>query len=147
MNKSEGRSELRWVLLWAVAVALVSSVPYIFGAAITPKGEHFLGLTHNIDDGAVYLSWMRQAADGHFFIRNLFTSDPQVGRQFNALFLVMGTFGRVSHLPLIWVYHIFRVVLGVLLIVVIWRFGRLFLPEPTQRRYLIPLAAFSSGTV
>ena len=50
----------------------------------------FLGLTHNIDDGAVYLSWMRQSADGHFFIRNLFTNEPQVARQFNLLFLVMG---------------------------------------------------------
>ncbi|MCE5200638.1 hypothetical protein LLG39_16860 [bacterium] len=138
-------SERRWVFAWAVAIVVISSLPYLWGILITPKNYHFLGLTHNIDDGAVYLSWMRQAADGHFFIRNLFTSEPQAARAFNLLFLVMGGFARITHLPLIWVFHIFRALLGVTLIWSIWRFSKLFLDNPTARRILIPLVGLSAG--
>lgn len=145
MKKTDSRSELKWVILWAVALVALSCVPYIVGMLLTPGGYQFLGLTHNIDDGAVYLSWMRQAADGHFFIRNLFTNEPQAGGQFNILFLMMGLFARVSHIPLIWVFHIFRVGLGVVLIFAVWQFSKLFLEDARQRRLLIPLVGLSSG--
>lgn len=139
------RSELRWVLIWAVLIVLLASVPYVYGVWLTPPGYTFLGLTHNIDDGAVYLSWMRQAADGHFFERNLFTNEPQPARQFNVLFLVMGWFAAITHLPLIIVFHLFRIVLGIAMILCIWRFSMLFLDDPNQRKLLIPLVGLSAG--
>ncbi|MCL5105235.1 MAG: hypothetical protein M1133_14140 [Armatimonadetes bacterium] len=145
MNDQADKSERNWVLAWAIAVVLLASTPYLVGVRITPQGYHFLGLTHNIDDGAVYISWMRQAADGHFFIRNLFTNEPQTARQFNVLMLAMGNFARVTHLPLIWVFHIFRMLLGVGLILAIWRFSGLFLDNSDQRRILIPLVGLSAG--
>lgn len=145
MNKGEERSELRWVLAWAAVIVALSCVPYTFGTAITPPGYQFLGLTHNIDDGAVYLSWMRQAADGHFFIRNLFTNEPQAARQFNVLFLLMGWFAAITRLPLIWVYHIWRAALGIALILTVWRFALLFLNKPEQWKLLIPLVGLSAG--
>ncbi len=144
MNKAE-RGELRWVVVWAVLIVLLASLPYLWGMLITPPGYSFLGLTHNIDDGAVYLSWMRQAADGHFFIRNLFTNEPQPAMTFNLLFLVMGWTAAITRLPLIAVYHLFRVVLGFVLILCIWRFSKLFLDDPKQRRILIPLVGLSAG--
>jgi hypothetical protein len=88
---------------------------------------------------------MRQAADGHFFIRNLFTSEPQSARAFNVLFLVMGNFARVTHIPLIWVFHLFRMGLGMLLIWSIWRFSKLFLDDANERGLLIPLVGLSAG--
>ncbi|MHB9037271.1 MAG: hypothetical protein ACYC64_11450 [Armatimonadota bacterium] len=144
MDKNS-KSERNWVLMWAAVIVLLSSVPYIWGALIVPGGYHFLGLTHNIDDGAVYLSWMRQAADGHFFLRNLFTNDPQAAQAFNVLFLVMGNFAHVTHMSLIWVFHLFRIGLGMLLIWTIWRFSKLFLNDPNERRLLIPLVGLSAG--
>lgn len=144
MNKPD-RGELRWVVVWAVLIVLLSSLPYLWGTFITPQGYSFLWLTHNIDDGAVYLSWMRQAADGHFFIRNLFTNEPQPALQFNVLFLVMGWTAAITHLPLIVVFHLFRVVLGFALILGIWQFSKLFLDDPKQRRILIPLVGLSAG--
>lgn len=144
MNRTE-RGELRWVLTWAAVIALFSSLPYLWGMFITPPGHTFLGLTHNIDDGAVYLSWMRQAADGHFFIRNLFTNEPQAALQFNVLFLAMGWFAAITHLPLITVFHLSRIALGIALILAIWQFSKLFLDDPRQRRLLIPLVGLSAG--
>ncbi|MCX6345205.1 MAG: hypothetical protein NT018_09020 [Armatimonadetes bacterium] len=137
--------ELKWVLIWMIVIVLLSSLPYIIGLAAAPHGYQFLGLTHNIDDGAVYLSWTRQAADGHFFIKNLFTNEPQAARQFNLLFLAMGGFARIMSIPVIWVYHIFRCLLGMGLILIVYKFASLFLDKPAQRRLLIPIVGLSSG--
>lgn len=145
MMDKVSRSERNWVFMWAVAIVLLSSLPYLWGAFLAPKGYHFLGLTHNIDDGAVYLSWMRQAADGHFFIRNLFTNEPQTARAFSVLFLLMGAFARITHLPLILVFHLFRIGFGILFIWSIWQFSRLFLEDERQRKILIPLIGLSAG--
>lgn len=138
-------SEIRWVLGWAIAIVMLASLPYLFGLGITPPGYHFLGYAHNIDDAAVYLSWMRQAADGHFYIRNLFTNEPHAAKAFNVLFLSMGLKARLLHIPLTWMFHLTRVVLGVALILMIWQFAKLFLRDSEQRRMLIPLVGLSSG--
>ena len=145
MNKDEARSEFRWVLWWAVGIVILASLPYFWGILVTPPGYHFLGLTHNIDDAAVYLSWMRQVADGHVLFRNLFTNEPTSAGQFNVLFLLMGGVAAVTHLPLIWVFHLFRVCLGVALILAIWQFSKLFLESADQRRLLIPLVGLTAG--
>lgn len=145
MKSNENRTELKWVLGWALAIVLLASVPYIHGAAITPAGYHFVGLTQNVEDGAVYLSWTRQAADGHFYIRNLFTNDPQPKAAFNLLFLVMGCVARLTHLSCIAVYHLFRVLLGIGLLFAVYRFSMLFVSDRRARLLLIPLVGLSSG--
>lgn len=139
------RIERRSVLVWAIGIVLLASIPYMVGLSIAPQGYHFLGLTQNIDDGAVYLSWTRQAADGNIFIRNLFTNEPQPLGQINLLFLIMGNIARFSHLSCITVYHLFRVVLGFALIFAIWKFSVLFIGERRERLLLIPLVGLSSG--
>jgi hypothetical protein len=144
MNTS-GRSEFRWVLAWAVAITLLASVPYLWGVWVAPPDYRFLGLTHNIDDGAVYLSWMRQVADGRLTFVNLFTNEPVTAQQFNVLIVLMGWFARLTHVPLIWVFHLFRVLLGVGLIVAIWKLSKLFLDDPNERRLLVPLVGLSAG--
>lgn len=144
LDKAE-RSEFKWAVMWAIIIVLLSSLPYIWGYFITPGGYSFTGLTHNIDDGAVYLSWMRQAADGHFFQRNLFTSEPQPARQFNVLFLAMGWCAAICHLPLIAVFHLFRIVSGIVLILCLWQFSKLFLSDEASRRLFIPLVGLSAG--
>ena len=145
MRKTAQGSERGYVLQWAIAAVFVSSIVYAWGWLITPSEFQFLGLTHNIDDGAVYLSWMCQAADGHFFIRNLFTNEPQVGGQFNVLFLLMGNCARLLHLPLITAFHLFRCASAIVLVWSVWRFSKLFLDDSYSRRLLIPILCFSSG--
>jgi len=145
MNKDESRSELKWVLAWAAAIVLLASIPYLWGVWIAPPGDSFLGLTHNIDDGAVYLSWMRQVADGDLTYINLFTNEPVKAHQFNVLFVLTGAVAGITHIPLIWVYHLFRVLLGVGVIVAVWQFSKLFLESANERRLLIPLVSLTAG--
>jgi hypothetical protein len=142
---------------WAVGVSartiaviillaiVLSSLPYALGYFSSSPQQHFMGLTYNIDDACVYLSWMRQTADGSVLIRNQFAVEPQKNLQFNMLFLALGWLARLTHLPLIAVYHLARVIFGALLLWIIYCFSRRFFDEEEPRIAVLILAAFSSG--
>ncbi|MDO8684412.1 MAG: hypothetical protein Q7N50_13120 [Armatimonadota bacterium] len=138
------RVRLSIAALIIIAIFL-SSIPYIYGYATTPPGHQFTGLTYNIDDGCVYLSWMRQAADGHVFIRNQFAIEPQQRLQFNIFFLALGWIAGLLQIPLIVVYHSARILLIAGLLLTVYWFGRFFFKKDEHRFALILVIAFSSG--
>ena len=96
-----------WVL--GALTLFLASTPYLYGWLHTPPGMVYTGFSYNIDDSCVYLSWMRQAQNGHFFLHNQFSTDPQRGVLFNLFFLALGVIVRVTHLAPIAVYHAARV--------------------------------------
>lgn len=145
VNANNDAGEQRWVFGWALAAVFLASLPYLWGWYITPPGYVFLGLTHNIDDGAVYLSWICQIANGRLTYINMFTAEPVRACQFNVLFLVMGLAARLMHIPIILVYHLFRVLLGFLFVLVAWAFSKQFFDSLRDRKLFIPLLCFSSG--
>jgi hypothetical protein len=133
-----------YLIVGAVAL-LLASVPYLYGAMNVPAGHLYTGLTYNIDDVAVYLAWIRQAADGQFFQSNLFTTDPQKGAMFSFFSLLLGGVARLTTLSPVAVYHVARVLFGVLLL---WAVARLIgetLSEPRARRTAFVLVCFSAG--
>lgn len=132
----------------AAGVMALTMLPYLFGYALlgaNPARGWFSWLGYNLDDGCVYLSWMRQAADGHFFQRNLFTTEPQSGRQFNLFFLLLGNVARFSHLPVVFVFHIARLLLGIALLRAVWWLLELLLTDARARRAAFLVVCFSSG--
>ena len=139
------RGEYRWVVWVSLAIVVAASFPYLIGYGTAPPGYRFIGLTYNIDDACVYLSWMRQAADGHFFLRNLFTTEPQVGRGFNLLFYCLGTFARFAHLPLVAVFHLARIVFGFALLLAVYGFSGVWLKDVRSRRIALLVVGLSSG--
>ena len=146
MKKDSTRnSEYRWALWVAIAIMALASVPYAVGYATAPTGYHFLGFTGNMDDACVYLSWMRQAADGHFFLRNLFTTEPQSGRGFNLLFLALGTLARLTHLSLVAVFHLARILSGIGLLLAVYGMSGLWLKDLRSRRIGFLIVGLSAG--
>ena len=92
----------------AGALMLLSSLPYIVAAVSTPSGHVYTWMLHNIDDSAVYLSWMKQVAQGQFFQENRFCIEPQKSVLFNIWFLVLGLLSKITGGPL--AYHVGRLV-------------------------------------
>lgn len=137
--------EYRWVFWVALGIMALASIPYIFGYGIAPPGYKFVGFTYNIDDACVYMSWMRQAADGHFFLRNLFTTEHQTGNGFNLLFLFLGTFARLTHLPLSAVFHLSRIVFGIALLMAVYGTSGIWLKDVRSRRIALLVVGLSAG--
>jgi hypothetical protein len=139
------RQELRWAALAAAVILVLTCLPYLFGLLWAPRGWHYSGFLANPDEHNVYLSLMRQAHDGAFFFRDMFTAEPQAGRVINVFWFGLGLFARVSHLPLPIVYHLARVIAGWLLLMAIYCLAAQVLRSLTARRAALLLAATASG--
>lgn len=130
--------------LWTgLAALLLSTLPYVWAWLRTPPGHVYSGLLHNIDDGAVYLSWMRQVAEGNFFQSNRFCVEPQKSVLFNVWFLVLGTLSR--WLPPILVFHLGRLAGGAALLWAVARLAREALGTERSRRLGYALCCFGAG--
>ena len=142
------RREHRWALAVSACVMALTMVPYLYGLTLqgsAPGREWFAWLGNNLSDGCVYLSWMRQAADGSFFQRNLFTTEPQAGRQVNVFFLLLGNISRVTGLPLLFTFHAARLAAGVALLRCVWWMLESLLADRRARRASLLLVGLSAG--
>jgi hypothetical protein len=141
-------NQQRWALRVAMAAMALTMLPYLFGYTLlgaNPARGWFSWLGYNLDDSCVYLSWMRQAADGHFFQRNLFTTEPQWGHQFNLFFLALGGIAGLAHLPLLLVYHAARLILGIAFLRAVWWLIEMLLADARAQRAAYLVVCFSAG--
>src|SRR5262245_50130784 len=139
------RAEWRWCLRAALLVMMLTCLPYLWLWRMTPPGLSFLGFPVGPDDQCVYLAWMRQAADGHFFLRSLWTNDPQRGLNVHLLFWLLGVTARLTSLSLPVVYQCGRVLLGAAVLLLFYRLTAFFTTSVMTRRVSLALAALSAG--
>ena len=141
--------ERRRLLTICAVLFCALTLPYAWAWLLSPGDGVYSGLLYNPDDQNVHLSWARQAHDGAFFLRDLFTTEGlQNGERplfTNVLLWSIGIVARVTNLPLILVYHAFRVVFALL---AIWWFAALCAHLSTDKRVrfaAVALAAFGGG--
>jgi hypothetical protein len=82
------------VLSWLFVCALVS-LPYVRAATRPPAGRAFVGFFYYVDDAYNYLSFVQQAEDGAFLLRNKNLWPPRPARLVNLEWWMVG---RVSAL-------------------------------------------------
>ena len=145
-------TEKRLVAALIVVTVFVTCLPYALGYFLAPvmgeggKASFFIGTAYNIDDYCNYLSWLRQMADGHFFLHNLFTTDPQKDLEFNVFFWLLGRVMAVTHCSPQAALQIARIGGGIGLLWLIYRFYRYCLPENIPARLTaFGFACVSSG--
>jgi len=141
--------EKRAILAIIALHVLAISLPYLWALAITPEGFSYSGLLFNPDDQNVHLSWARQAAEGHFFFRNLFTHESLLSGErplfTNLLCWLIGALSSLTTIPLVWVYHLLRVIFAVLTLVLFHALSTRLTPDRRVRIMALALVAYSSG--
>jgi hypothetical protein len=143
-KSNSAKASGRWAIWVSALTMLTTLLPYLLAMAQS-DGRRFMWLGYNLDDSCVYLSWMRQAADGSFRALNLFTTDPQNGLLLNPLFLVLGKFAGITGLPLLAVYHAARLLFGFLLLLAVWKFICQTISAIKTRRTAFLFVCISSG--
>ncbi|HZO87128.1 MAG TPA: hypothetical protein VFB38_02225 [Chthonomonadaceae bacterium] len=136
--------ERAWAWGIAALTMLITMVPYLIGASMA-EGRVFMWLGYNLDDSCVYLSWMRQAANGSCRALNLFTTAPQHGMALNPLFLALGRIAGGTGLPLLAVYHGARMLFGLALLALVWELILQTISDARARRLAFLFVCFSSG--
>ena len=129
------------------------TLPYAWAWFITPLNMTWGGLLFSADDQNVHLMWARQAQNGAFFARDLFTTEGLISGArplfFNLLTLAMGWLSRLTGLEVGISYHIFRVAGAAWALwqlhLLSWSLTRGAPEKANARLWTLALAAFTTG--
>lgn len=144
-------AEWRRVALFAAAVMILTTLPYLAGALAAGGGWTFGGFVFGAEDGYSYLAKMRLGARGDWLFTLRYTHEPHHGAPLFLPYLLLGRLmalavdPRSSYLPvaLILAFHVARVVGGTALLLVAYRFVAQFVRHPATR--LLALMAIMLG--
>lgn len=139
------RAEWRWLIIASLIVVTLSCVPFLYAALAAPSDHTFIGFIVNAQDGNSYLAKMRQGYDGAWLYRLAFTPEDQSGIFTFTFYLLLGHVARLTNIPLIFLFHLARVINGIYLLITIYYFTSLFTSNISARRGSFLVASFSSG--
>jgi len=139
------RGEWRWAAGFAALVMAVTTLPYLVGVASQTSDWRFGGFVLGVEDGNSYIAKMGQGARGAWLFTLPYSSEPQRGVPLFEFHLLLGKLAGPGHDALVLVYHLARVVLGMALLLISYRFLAEFLPDVRQRRLGLALVAVGGG--
>lgn len=121
-----------WILAGIITLILAGLGAISFLA--TPEGFRWLGDgVHNSSDIAVYLSYLRQGADGHVLLSDLYAVEEHA-RRFDPVWSLLGVIAR-SGIDLVLLHESARIVFAIILVFALW-----FAARDTEQPDDAPLA-------
>lgn len=85
----------RFPLICALVMVLITSLPYIFGALVTPNDRVFVGIVTNTPDIAQYWSWLKGFTTANL-ISNQLTPEPNEAVFFNLLWWLLAKISAIT---------------------------------------------------
>ena len=139
--------EKRWVFLFALAVLVVTSLPYLFGYANQGSQWRFTGFVFGVEDGNSYIAKMLRGANGDWLFRTPYTSFQQRGFLAFFPYLLLGklTSPPGQHEQLVALYQFYRWIAGFLCIAATYDFVSLFIRQIRMRRMSLVLITLGGG--
>lgn len=145
--------EWRRVVLFAVLVMLITTLPYVVGWLSANDQWEFGGFLFGTDDGYSYLAKMRLGARGDWLFTLRYTHEDHDGA---LLFLPYILLGKLTTLfvdanspdlvtAMAVAFHVTRIVCGFVLLLVSYRFVAVFLRQPVTRMTALVLIALGGG--
>jgi hypothetical protein len=138
-------NEILWATAWALLVLSLTSLPYLLGCYLSSPEMHFGGFVIAVEDGNSYMAKMGQGARGEWLFHLPYTSEDHDGAILFTFHLLLGKLARLSDLSLVNVYHLARLLCGLVLLWMIYVFISYFVPFVAIRRIAFLLVCFSSG--
>ncbi len=130
------------------AILLFVTLPYGYAALAAGQGYTFGGFLFNPLDGNSYLAKMMQGWLGSWTFTLPYTATPGKGTFLFLFYLLLGHLSRWLGLPLVWTFHLARVLAaGGLLLVLDQFLGRALQFSPEQRWKALLLSALGSEWV
>src|SRR5207247_64751 len=124
-------SEWAWVLVVSILILAILSGPYLIGVLSSTPQMHFGGFLFGIEDMNSYVAKMRYGAySPDWLFRMMYTTEPHQGGFVYGFYIglgklikiIVGQRTQITTDTLIVVYHAARVISGLLLLIVLYRF-------------------------
>ncbi len=140
-------SERRRIFYYAIIVMLISTLPYLLGYFTQGNGWCFTGFVFGVEDGNSYIAKMLGGAEGAWLFRTPYTASPQKGVLAFLPYLLLGklTSPPGQHEQLVVLFHLFRIVAGVLAILATYDFVSLVIKQSTWRWWSLVLITLGGG--
>jgi hypothetical protein len=135
-----------WVYGFAVCFVLISSLPYWVGYA--SQGEaYFSGFVFGVEDGNTYLAKMLRGSQGDWLFRSPFTASEQDGAFIFLPYLLLGKLSAPpgQHDQLVVLFHLFRMVGGVLAVLATYDFLAVYIQDERVRRLGVAWVSLGGG--
>ncbi len=139
------RNTLLFIVFIAVVVFLEGSVPYWCAVHFAPEGYKFSGQVMYAPDQNMYFSFISQAGDGAFLLRNKLTAIPHQPVFLNLEFWLVGFIQRITGVSQNVVYHIWRLLGVVLMAIGFGMLVRLVLHDERRRRLAVATFFLTGG--
>ena len=147
------RREWRNVVLFALLVLLLTSLPYLVGVFSQRSDLRFGGFLFGVEDGNSYLAKMREGAVDGWLFHIVYTSEPHDGAVLFTPYLAAGKLTAAFVPPsspgfvnaMLIMFHASRVLFGLLLILLIYRFTAAFISRPALRGLALLLICLGGG--
>lgn len=124
-------------------IVLIFLLPTIVGY-MSHDDLYYTGLNY-ATDGNNYLSIMNQAKEGHLLFTNMYTHEDVPYLNIRPTFMVAGWISKVTFLPNIMIYHLFRILGIVLFIYYLEKILKLIFKNEKYKFWTILLTIFTSG--
>ncbi len=132
--------------IWVGVLALVLiSIPYLFAFKGGNNQWVFGGFLLNPVDGHSYLAKMQQGFQGNWKFLLPYTAEPGEGAYLFILYISLGHIARILNLPLILVFHIFRLIGSIVLLYSLWKLSIILFTEKKYQLVVFCLMIFGSG--
>src|SRR3989338_2448635 len=103
------QQEWRLVAILTLVILILTGSPFLYAVFSAPADAVYNGL-HALSPGdiPVYYSYINQVANGDFFVKDLFTGEPQELGTFNVLWTGVGLLKRWTGLSVELVFQLSR---------------------------------------
>lgn len=134
-----------WPLLVALALSVVTEVPYVLGYAWAPPGQVFDGFVGLSDDQNMYFSFIRQGAEGKWLFVNRLTHLDHAPALLNVQWLAAGWVMELLGGSGRWAYFVWRVAGIGALVFGFWTLAGVVLRNAFLQKLSLLMCAFGGG--
>jgi len=138
---------LKNFLLFLAVFLVIISLPFLVAWRIVDPQHVFSGFLLNPIDGNSYLAKMYIGYTGGWKFQLPYTAQPGQGAYLFLFYIFLGHIARILHLPLIWGFHLARVIFSGLLFFSLYRFIRKVFPQEPRKAFFTGLLAILGSGV
>lgn len=141
------RQETRWCVGFGVALAIVTTLPYVWAFHQEGSAWRFSGFLFGVGDGNSYIAKMLAGSYGAWLFRTPYTTVPQSGILAFEPYLLMGKLaaGMALHEQLVVLFHGARFAATPLAVLATYSFASRFTLDLNWRRWVTVLASIGGG--
>ncbi len=115
------------ILTILIAVFLIlTNIPHLNAYSNTPENQNFIGTNGGFPDSNTYFAKMLQGQEGNWFYENHFTAELHDKAFVNTFYLALGHVSRIFDASIITIFHLARILFGIILFFSIYWLSSLF---------------------